>query len=125
LPDIDNAVPTYPNPDVLSKQIEGLAALNSVDILGISVSSVRLVGAIPAVKVSNSGFTPLPEGAQEMPFSLSVRGSYSNLISFIKAFEGMRVAVKIDDLGISSSLTDKGRVIVAVISGRVPFLGSK
>jgi hypothetical protein len=123
IPDIDNAVPSVPNPDVLSKQIEGLSAKDSTQVLGISVNQVTLVGTIPSMKTS--GLTPLPGGANEMPFSLSVKGTYVNLISFINDFENLRVAVKTDSLEISSSVTDKGRVIVAVISGRVPFLSSE
>jgi Tfp pilus assembly protein PilO len=67
----------------------------------------------------------MPDGAHEMSFSISVKGNYTNLINFIKDFENMRIAVKIDNVGISSSVTDTGRVIVAVISGRVPFLGNE
>ena len=120
IPDIDNSVPDIPNPDVLSKQIEGLASQNSVTLLGISVNQVTLVGTTPTRKIS--GLTPLPNNANEMPFSLSVEGSYSSLLGFISSFENLRIAVKIDSLAITSSLTDKGRVIVAVISGRVPYV---
>ena len=118
--DIDNSVPDIPNPDVLSKQIEGIASGNSVTLLGISVNQVTLVGTTPTRKTP--GVTPLPGNANEMPFSLSVEGSYSNLLGFISSFENLRIAVKIDSLAITSSLSDKGRVIVAVISGRVPYV---
>lgn len=121
IPDIDNSVPDIPNPDVLSKQIEGIASQNSVTLLGISVNQVTLVSATPTKKISS--LTPLPGSANEMPFSLSVEGPYSNLLGFISSFENLRIAVKIDSLAITSSLTDKGRVIVAVISGRVPYVG--
>jgi hypothetical protein len=59
-----------------------------------------------------------------MSFSISIKGTYPNLILFIKDFENLRITKIIDTLAISSSVTDKGLVIVAVISGRVPFLGS-
>lgn len=123
IPSIDAAVPTVPNPDILSKQVEGLASKDAVNILGISVSQVTLFGNISAKKLT--GVAPLPEGANEMPFSISVQGPYTNLISFITDFENLGLAARIDNLTITSSLTDKGRVIVAVISGRVPFLGNK
>lgn len=50
IPDIDNSVPDIPNPDVLSKQIEGIASQNSVTLLGISVNQVTLVSATPTKK---------------------------------------------------------------------------
>ncbi len=119
---IDTAVPSSPNPDMLSKQVQGLASKNSIDVLGIAVNQVTLVGNIPITK-NLPDIKPLPEGAHEMSFSVSVRGSYTNLTNFIKDFENMRIATKIDNIGINSSVTDTGRVIVAVISGRIPFLG--
>jgi len=119
---IDTAVPSSPNPDMLSKQVQGLASKNSIDVLGIAINQVTLVGNIPTTK-NLPDIKPMPEGAHEMSFSVSVRGSYTNLTNFIKDFENMRIATKIDNIGINSSVTDTGRVIVAVISGRIPFLG--
>jgi Tfp pilus assembly protein PilO len=124
IPNINLAVPSLPNPDILSKQISGLASKNSIQVLGIAVNQVALVGSTTAQRAS-SDLKAMPEGASEMPFSISVKGDYANLISFIKDFENLRVAIKIDSLGISSSNTDTGRVIVAVISGRVPFSREK
>lgn len=119
--DIETAVSSIPNPDMLSKQVEAIAFKNSVEVLGIAVDQITLVGTAPSSK-KTVGVKPMPEGAFEMPFSISLKGNYQNLVGFIKDLENLRVATKIDDLGITSSLTDKGRVIVAVISGRVPFL---
>ena len=121
IPDIDTAVPTIPNPDIFSEQVLGLAAKDSTDILGISINQTTLVGT--PTGSSPSGLEPLPGNAKEMPFSISVRGAFPNLISFIKDLENLRITTKIDTLGISSSVTDKGLVIVAVISGGVPYLG--
>jgi hypothetical protein len=120
IPDIDAAVPNLPNPDILSGQILGLAAKDSIDILGFSVNQITLVGI--AINNGPSEFKPLPGSAKEMSFSVSVRGTFPNLISFIKDFENLRIATKIDTLGINSSVTDKGLAIVVVVSGRVPFL---
>jgi hypothetical protein len=122
IPNIDIAVPTSPNPDILSGQILGLAAKNSVSILGISVDQTTLVGS--TTTKNSRGLKPLPGEAKEMSFSISIKGTYPNLILFIKDFENLRITKIIDTLAISSSVTDKGLVIVAVISGRVPFLGS-
>jgi hypothetical protein len=121
IPDIDTAVPTSPIPDVLSGQILGLAAKNSVDILGISVDQVTLVG--PVAGKGATGLKALPGNAKEMSFSVSVKGAYPNLVLFIKDFENLRITKIIDTLATTSSVTDKGLVIVSVISGRVPYLG--
>ncbi len=122
IPNIDLSVPTKAAPDVVAKQVQALAAKDSVSILGISVSQVALVGSLPTKKGS-SEIKPLPTGAKEMPFSISVKGDYAALTTFIKDLENLRVVTKIDTLLINSSNTETGRVIVAVISGRAPFLG--
>lgn len=119
---INIAVPTLAKPNILAGQVLGLAAKNSVDILSFSINQITLVGT--SVSKNYSDFKPLPGDAKEMPFSVSVRGSYPNLIAFIKDFEKLRIATKIDTLGISSSVTEKGLTIVTVISGRTPFLGN-
>jgi len=121
IPDIDTAIPTSPNPDTLSGQILGLSVKDSVDILGFSVDQVTLVGT--AAPKGSSGLKLLPGNANEMPFSLSVKGSFPNLILFIKDFENLRITKVIDTLGVNSSVTDKGLTVVTVVSGRVPFLG--
>ena len=58
-----------------------------------------------------------------MPFSISISGSYSNIISFIHDFDNMRIATKVDTLDINSSTGDNGLVVIAIITGRMPFIG--
>jgi Tfp pilus assembly protein PilO len=118
---INIAVPTLAKPNILAGQVLALAAKNSVEILGFSINQITLVGT--SSNKSSSDFKPLPGESMEMPFSISIRGSYPNLIAFIRDFENLRVASKIDTLGVNSSITERGSTIVAVISGRAPFLG--
>ena len=122
IPNINLAVFTLPKPNIYAQQVLGLAAKNSVDILGFSINQLTLVGT--ATFKGSSEVTPLPGDAKEMSFSLSIRGAYSNLAAFVKDFENLRVSTKIDSLGINSSVSDKGLVIAAVVSGRVPYLGN-
>lgn len=122
IPNVNLAVFSFPRPNIYAQQILGLAAKNSVDILGFSMDQITLVGTSSSKTVT--GFTPLSGDAKEMPFSLSIRGSYPNLASFLKDIENLRVSTKIDSLGINSSVSDKGLVITAVISGRVPYIGN-
>jgi hypothetical protein len=118
---VNIAVPTLAKPNILAGQVVGLATKNSVEVLGFSINQITLVGT--STSKSHSDFKPLPGNVVEMPFSISVRGPYPDLIAFIKDFENLRIATKIDTVGVSSSITDKGLIIVAVISGRAPFIG--
>lgn len=122
IPMINSAISTAPSPEDISKQILAIAAKNSTEVMGISIGQVTLIGNQESRNVSFE-FKPLPENVNEMPFSVSVRGNYSDLLGFSKDFENSRIPSRIDILGINSNNTDTEQVIVAIISGRIPFLG--
>lgn len=124
IPDIDAAIFGSPEPDTISKQILGIASKDSVSLLGVSIGQLVLVGNIKLPKVSTD-VKPLPENSLAMPVSISVKGSYANLIAFIKDFENLRVPVKIDSISISSSQNQVENVIVGVITARVPYIGQQ
>lgn len=122
--DVDAAIFTNPEPDTVSKQILGLAAKDSVNLLGISIGETILFGKNNLPK-STSLLSPLPGSALSMPVSVSARGNYPNLIQFVKDIENLRIPFKIDSLAINSSTGETGNVIVETITARVPYLGSK
>jgi Tfp pilus assembly protein PilO len=80
-----------------------------------------LIGKSTAPK--DSSIKPLPGNALSIPVSISAKGSYPNLLAFIKDLENLRVPVKIDSLTISSSQTESGSVIVGTVTARIPYLG--
>lgn len=121
IPDVDAAIANSPKPDIITEQIRALAAKDSITILGISIDAIPLTGSVQTPKAA-SGITPLPGGAREMAISISAKGNYPGLDSFLKDLENLRTIVNLDSVGISSSETEKGKAIVAIISGRVPYL---
>ena len=124
VPIIESSFPNSPAPDLFAGQVQGLANKNSVSVLGISVGETTLFGKSPSKKSSSvADLKPLPVPAKEMSVSLSVNGSFPNLISFVKDIENGRRPMKIDILGINSSVTENGQTITMIISGRIPFLG--
>lgn len=126
IPIIESSVPNNPSPDLFAGQVQGLANKNSVGVLGISVGETTLLGKAPVKKTSSSNdLKPLPSPAKEMSVSISVNGSFPNLISFIRDLENSRRPIKIDILGINSAATDNGVTITMIISGRIPFLGEE
>jgi hypothetical protein len=124
IPNIDAAIFTNAEPDTISGQILGLAEKNGVSLLGISIGQLIIVGKDTTPK-SASDVKPLPESAQSMPVSMSIKGSYPSLLLFIKDLENLRIPVRIDSLTISSSQTQEGSIIVGIVTARVPFLGQK
>lgn len=122
IPIAESSIPGKPQPESFVKQIEGTALQNSVDILGISVGQVNLTG-VETQKEKLSNLKPVSSKAKEMTISINVSGDFAKLNSFINNLDNLRRPIKIDILGINSSLTDKGRIIVIAINGRVPYLG--
>lgn len=123
IPLVDIAVPTDPSPDSFARQIEGLAKQSTVNLLGVSIGDVTLIGKAPA-QVVQSELAPLPNGAREVSFSISIEGDYPTLTAFMTSLENLRRPIKIDLFNISSSKTQGGTTLVLVVSGRVPYLGS-
>jgi hypothetical protein len=121
IPVIEDSIPTSPSPDIIVRQIEGLSSKNSVQVLGVSVGELTLVGK-EVSKNKNNDLKPLPAGTKEMTISIGVTGTFQNLNAVVKDIENLRIPIKVDILGVNASSTEAGRIIVAVISGRIPFL---
>lgn len=118
---VDVAISLYPNPETFALQLRGLSAKNGVELVGITIKDLILVGESKNTK-SQDEHSPLPENAKEMEYSINIRGNYNGIASFIKELENMRMISVIDSVTISTSTTDNGKTIVAIISGRVPYL---
>jgi Tfp pilus assembly protein PilO len=121
LPTITQSVPDMVAPEDFVRQLEGLAARNGVNLLGVSLGQVTLLGQTKKA-VDEEGLTPLPQGAFGLPFSLSVSGAYSELLNFLADLESLRRPLTIDTSGITASETDDGKVLVILVSGRAPYL---
>lgn len=121
LPLIFSSIPENVSPDTLVKQIQGVANLNTVNILGINIGEVTLVGTEQA-KSSSSEVKALPGGTNTLPFSITVTGNYESLLSFLKNLENLRRPLRIDTININSNQTENGKTIVMLISGVAPFL---
>lgn len=124
VPFIENSVPNSPSPETFVRQLEGLAAKNGVNLLGISIGQVTLRGETQT-KPAEEGLAPLPESALAVSFSLSVSGNYLELLSFLSDLEKLRRPLAIDTTGITSSQTGEGKVLVILVSGRTPYLTKK
>lgn len=117
---VPEAVPTDPSPDGFARQIEGLSKKSSANLLGVSIGDVTLVGK-PTQTVKQTDFAPLPEGAKEVSFSISLEGDFTSLVTFVTSLQNLRRPVKVDVFNISSSKTKTGPALVLLISGRVPY----
>lgn len=118
---IDQAVPDTANPEVLAEQIELIANSQSLQILSFSVSDIILIGKDEGKKKAKE-YENLPNNANELPFTISLTGSYQGLFEFLKIVENLKRPLKIDTLTLNSNTIDTGKVLVMTVSGRTPFL---
>lgn len=118
---IENAVPNTPTPENLLRQIEGVAYINSVTLLGSSVNEVTLIGE-EKKKQSKDQVKNLPENVKTLSFSINVTGAYSSLFSFLSNLENLRRPLIITSVNITSSDSDTGKTIIMLITGQTPYI---
>src|SRR3989344_85460 len=119
----ETSIPDLASPEAFVRQIEGLAITSSVNLLGVSIGQVTLVGEEKKSSTSQTDIPPLPEGAKALTFSISVNGSYPALARFLSELENLRRPIKVDNTGLTSAQTEEGSELVLLISGRAPYLG--
>lgn len=118
---LETAIPDNPAPDLFVRQIEGLATSYPVNLLGITIGEVTLLGE-EKIRRSKNKLQPLPEGSKGINFSISIAGGYQGLVNFLSALEDMRRPVKIDALNIISPQVEETQNLVLVVTGRTPYL---
>ncbi len=121
LPTILQAVPDRANPETFVKQLESLATSNSLSITSLSASDVSLIGKSKQ-RPNREGLSNLEENANELPFTITVSGSYKNLFAFTQSIQNLRRPIQIDSYAINSNFIEDQKVLSLMISGRVPFL---
>ena len=118
---IENAIPNTPTPENLLRQIEGVAYINSVTLLGSSINEVTLVGE-EKKKQAKDTIKNLPENVKTLSFSINVTGTYTSLFNFLSNIENLRRPLVIKSVNITSSDLDTGKVIIMLITGQTPYI---
>lgn len=119
---IDQAVPKSANLETVIDQVEKLAATHQVGILNIASTDLFLSGA-SSKKAKAGDLKALPGEVNELNLTISVTGSYQDLLNFLKSIENLRRPIKIDTFVINATnSSDSTRVIVLTLTGRLPFI---
>ena len=118
---LKTAVPDKPAPDLFVRQVEGLATSYPVNLLGITIGEVTLLGEEKEQR-SKEELAPLPENSKGITFSISIAGGYQGVSNFLSALEDMRRPIKIDALNILSPKLEETQNLVLVVTGRTPYL---
>ncbi len=118
---LETAIPDKPAPDLFVRQIEGLSTSYPVNLLGITIGEVTLLGEEKEIR-SKDELQPLPEGSKGITFSISIAGSYQSLVNFLSALEDMRRPVAVDAINILSPQLEETQNLILVVTGRTPYL---
>ena len=121
IPLIEQAVPNTPTPENLLRQIEGIAYLDSVTIVGSTVNEVVLIGE-EKKKSSKNEIKNLPENVSTITFSVNVTGPYLSLYKFLIDIENSRRPFIISSININSSTKNQEPIIVMLITGQTPYI---
>lgn len=116
---ISQAVPESANQDTLIRQLESMADVNSLKIIGLTTFDIVLIGDDEKKKNTNE---LVSKDSEELSFTLSLTGDFNEIFSFVKMIENLRRPVKIDIITVNTVTKDDNKEIVMTITGRVPFL---
>ncbi len=112
---VSQALPRDSEPQQYVRQIEGLTIKHNITISSFKVDEVSLLGKKEGATASKEKLA----GTDIFTVSLSVRGQYSQVLSFLDELENLRRPIKITSLSFGVS-QDKGSILLTV-SGKVPY----
>lgn len=114
IPLVLQALPKNSEPETYLRQIEGLTIKHNLSLSSFKVDDVPLLG-----KKEGQSVKEQPAGTDTFTVSLSVRGSYSSLLSFLDDLETLRRPIKIESLSFGGGKTSGS--ILLTVSGKVPY----
>lgn len=111
------AVPSQPQPEKITRQVEGLAKKYNLGLTGMSVGETYLVGSKQSKKMDKT-LTPLPSGAEGLEISVNVSGAYQGILEFLKALEKLRMPILTDATTIASVKSETVQNLILTVAGR-------
>jgi Tfp pilus assembly protein PilO len=116
------AVPDEPLPHLLDRQIEAAAADTSVDLTSLSISGVDLLGVTntQTVQETISGLS----NENTLTFSISAKGNFDSLASFIRELENLRRPIRLNEVGLGKSASQGNENILQLTLNKLslPYL---
>lgn len=116
---LDQALPRGPKPDLLLRQIEGLATQYGVVIESLSIGKLALFGNVNPTKATGEKYS-------SFEVSFLVGGSYNGTHAFLKELEEIRRVVNITSISYRpSSEEGESNVIILAAGAQVPYYPEK
>ena len=106
---VDDAVPNQPKPDILALQIEQLSIEKKVVIDSMSIEGVTILGESDNDK-------------QDISLSLSIAGTYFDLINFAEGLQELRRPIKYDVISLTPDSVEGDILMMKLDNLSTPYL---
>lgn len=116
---LSSAMPEKPFPELFVRQLEGLVAKHNVEVLGLTFGKATLLGSEDDSAIKK---VSLPANVGGASFSLSAKGTYTSITSFLADLESLRRPIIIDTFSLNVSGVEGKDVLVLVVTGLAPYL---
>lgn len=120
----DTAIPDGPLPELYARQLEGLAKVSEVTLLGMNVDRVNITDGAPSQvnAEAESATDSFPTTSSSINITADIAGSFTNLLEFLQQFERMRRPTFFDQVDLRLRNDTNGNDLVLSIAGRAPYI---
>lgn len=116
---LDQGMPRGPFPDLLVRQLEGLAGQTGVSLSALGTGKTQLLGKNTQSDVQAKKTEP------QFEVSFTVRGEYKKILSFLEDLENLRRLVNITSISVSKNLkVGEENTIILTVGAQVPYYQS-
>lgn len=118
---VDQALPQNHSLTEIVYQIEVLAQKSSLTLRSVAFESVNLQGQEPSKKAVSK----TTSGLNEIIFSLTASGEFTNLQTFLASLENLRRIITIDSFSLSQVRGEETPIINLNLSGKAYYLAKE
>jgi hypothetical protein len=125
---LESAIPKTSEPDIFSRQVEGLVGAHDINITSFTLEGGTILGSTIPKSTGTPAKDTLPEGAAETGFTLTGTTpieNYQKISSFLTDFEKLRRPVVINEIRITRGQEKDSQEIVLYLKGQLPYLSSQ
>lgn len=121
---LNRVLPEVPEPEVLSRQLQGIAGQNSLEVSSLTIEELTLHGN--SVPQTSDDVSALPPKANPITFKLNLKtSSFSFIPSLLTNLENLRTPIRLDNFLISAAETEGVLDFVLAIGGRGTYLSKE
>jgi hypothetical protein len=122
---LEISIPKGPNPDIFTRQIEGLSGKHQIGVTRMSVGEATILGKQTQDQSKKKGeVATMPLGANGLAFSINTTITLEQYLSssnFLSDFEKLRRPPKIDRLMFNIEKVENKKTLTMSVGGQLPY----